>query len=132
MQIDYSEDGIYLPEIKLWLDAHRPRPGEAGFVSHAHMDHAKWHGLTIASSPTLRFMRGRNTEGKPCDIKNAAFMSRFRHEGALCTHDEGAGGAADLHPAAAQERDHEAGHHRRVQPLRRVHAGGDTERDRQR
>ena len=85
MQIDFSEDGIYLPEIKLWLDAHTPRPGEAGFVSHGHMDHAKWHGLTIASGPTLRFMRARNTPGKPEEVKNSAFMQRFKHEGAFCT-----------------------------------------------
>src|SRR5260221_6750587 len=82
MEITYSEDGIYLPEIKLWLDPHRAKPGEAGFVSHAHADHAKWHGLTIASGPTLRFMRGRHTDGKAEEIRNPAFMSRIKHEGA--------------------------------------------------
>jgi DNA ligase-1 len=85
MQIDYSDDGIYLPEIKLWVDAHVPKPNEVGFVSHAHMDHAKWHGLTIATSPTLRFMRARQTPGTPAEIKNVAFLQRFKHEGALLT-----------------------------------------------
>lgn len=85
MEITYSEEGIYLPEIKLWLDPHVPRPGEAGFVSHAHGDHAKWHGLTIASGPTLRFMRARNAEGKPEETRAQAFLNRFKHEGAMLT-----------------------------------------------
>jgi Cft2 family RNA processing exonuclease len=83
MEIIYSEDGIYLPEIKLWLDAHAPKPDEAGFVSHAHSDHAKWHGLTICSSPTLRLMRARATEGKVAETRTPAFMARIRHEGAM-------------------------------------------------
>ena len=87
MEITYSEDGIYLPEIKLWLDPHRAKPDEAGFCQlHAHGDHAKWHGLTIASpAPTLRFMRGRHTEGKAGETKTPAFQTRFKHEGAMLT-----------------------------------------------
>ncbi|MES2200837.1 MAG: MBL fold metallo-hydrolase [candidate division FCPU426 bacterium] len=85
MEISFNENGIYLPEIKLWLDAHKPMPGEAGFVSHGHADHAKWHGLTLASGPTLRFMRARQTLGTPDETRACAFETRFRHEGAMLT-----------------------------------------------
>jgi Cft2 family RNA processing exonuclease len=85
MEINYNEDGIYLPEIKLWLDPHGAKADECGFVSHAHSDHAKWHGLTIASGPTVRFMRGRHTEGRPGETRSPAFLTRIRHEGAMLT-----------------------------------------------
>jgi DNA ligase-1 len=84
MEIIYDQ-GVYLPEIKLWLDSDIPRPQEAGFVSHAHSDHAKWHGLTIASSPTLRLMKARQTPGKPDGQKSVAFIQRFKHESAMLT-----------------------------------------------
>jgi DNA ligase-1 len=84
MEIIY-QDGVYLPEIKLWLDAHAPKPGEAGFVSHAHGDHAKWHGLTIATQPTLRFMRARGPEGMADETKTPAYLTRIKHEGAYLT-----------------------------------------------
>ncbi len=84
MEIIY-QDGVYLPEIKLWLDAHAPKPGEAGFVSHAHGDHAKWHGLTICSPPTLRFMRTRGPDGQADETKTPAYLTRFKHEGAYLT-----------------------------------------------
>jgi DNA ligase-1 len=84
MDIVY-DNGIYLPEIKLWLDPHEAKPDEVGFVSHAHGDHAKWHGLTLASSPTARLMRARSTAPKDVEVKAQAFMQRFKHEGATLT-----------------------------------------------
>ena len=84
MEIVY-DNGVYLPEIKLWLDPHDAHPDEVGFVSHAHGDHAKWHGLTYASGPTVRFMRGRSTAPKGIEVKQQAFMQRFKHEGAYLT-----------------------------------------------
>ncbi len=83
MIVEYRE-GIYLPEIRLWLDAHSDRPGEAGFVSHAHGDHARWHGQTLLTRETLRLMRARRPRsgGEP---RTAAFLQPFEHQGARLT-----------------------------------------------
>lgn len=84
MEITYDK-GIYLPEIKLWLDPHDPKPGETGFVSHAHGDHAQWHGTTLCSGPTLRLMRARSQAPKDAVAKGQTFMNRFKHGGATLT-----------------------------------------------
>lgn len=84
MEIVYDH-GVYLPEIKLWLDPHDAKPDEVGFVSHAHGDHAKWHGQTLCTSPTARLMRVRSTAPKGIEVKAQAFMQRFKHEGAMLT-----------------------------------------------
>lgn len=84
MEVVY-DNGIYLPEIRLWLDPHEPKPDAAGFVSHAHGDHARWHGVTYASSPTLRLMRSRSQPPAGAQAKPQAFLARFRHHGATLT-----------------------------------------------
>jgi DNA ligase-1 len=48
---------IYLPQIDLWLDAHRPT--ETSFVSHAHFDHLATHRRIITSAGTARLMATR-------------------------------------------------------------------------
>jgi DNA ligase-1 len=48
---------IYLSQIDLWLDAHRPT--ETSFVSHAHFDHLAEHRRIIASPGTARLMATR-------------------------------------------------------------------------
>jgi len=48
---------IYLPQIDLWLDAHRPTA--TSFVSHAHFDHLASHRRIIASAGTARLMATR-------------------------------------------------------------------------
>jgi DNA ligase-1 len=48
---------IYLPQIDLWLDAHRPT--ETSFVSHAHFDHLATHKRIITSAGTARLMATR-------------------------------------------------------------------------
>lgn len=53
------ENGIYLPELDLWLDPGRKRP--LAFVSHAHADHARVHERLITSRATLALMRARNS-----------------------------------------------------------------------
>lgn len=83
MQIVY-DNGVYLPEIKLWIDPQSAKPEEAGFVSHGHADHARWHGLTLCSSPTLRFMQKRSSF-QSGETKTPAFFKRFKHEGAYLT-----------------------------------------------
>ncbi|ATC62791.1 DNA ligase [Nibricoccus aquaticus] len=54
-------NGIYLPQIDWWLDAHHPV--ERSFVSHAHFDHLAPHKEILCSEGTARLMRARmNTE----------------------------------------------------------------------
>ncbi|MGH7443026.1 MAG: MBL fold metallo-hydrolase [bacterium] len=77
--------GIHLPEIELWLDPHEAMPDATAFVSHAHGDHARWHGTTLASSPTLRLMRARENPPKDCQPKPQAFLQRFKHGNAMLT-----------------------------------------------
>lgn len=51
------DQGISLPGIGLWLDPSRKKPFAA--VTHAHSDHAGWHGETIATPATLALMHSR-------------------------------------------------------------------------
>jgi DNA ligase-1 len=48
---------IYLPQVELWLDAHRPT--DTSFVSHAHFDHLATHKRVITSAGTARLMATR-------------------------------------------------------------------------
>jgi Cft2 family RNA processing exonuclease len=58
MQVDFRENGIYLPEIELWLD--NIEPCTATWISHGHSDHARGcHGRAIGTSATLRIYRMR-------------------------------------------------------------------------
>lgn len=58
MQVEYHESGIYLPEIRLWLD--NTEGCEAGWISHGHSDHARGcHGTVIGTPVTLEFYRKR-------------------------------------------------------------------------
>ena len=84
MEIVYDK-GVYLPEIKLWLDPHGAKKDEAGFVSHAHGDHAGWHRTTFCSPPTARFMRLRQTPPTDIELKTPAFLKPFKFNGAQLT-----------------------------------------------
>lgn len=60
MRVQYSPQGIHLPEIDLWLDA--KEPVESCWISHAHSDHAVvGHKNVIATELTLsiRNLRGQ-------------------------------------------------------------------------
>lgn len=50
-------DGVYLPQIDWWLDAHFPV--ERGFVSHAHFDHVAAHKMVLCSAGTAKLMQAR-------------------------------------------------------------------------
>lgn len=50
-------NGIYLPQIDWWLDAHFPV--ERGFVSHAHFDHVAAHKEVLCSAGTAKLMQAR-------------------------------------------------------------------------
>jgi DNA ligase 1 len=49
--------GIFLPQIGWWLDAHQP--AARSFVSHAHFDHLADHREILTSEGTARLMRAR-------------------------------------------------------------------------
>ncbi len=50
-------NGVWLPQIAWWLDAHHPV--ERSFVSHAHFDHMAPHSEIICSEGTAKLMRAR-------------------------------------------------------------------------
>src|SRR5580658_6567591 len=50
-------DGIWLPQVGWWLDAHLP--AERSFVSHAHFDHVADHRELICTPATARLMHSR-------------------------------------------------------------------------
>lgn len=50
-------DGVYLPQIDWWLDAHFPV--DRGFVSHAHFDHIAAHKIILCSEGTAKLMQAR-------------------------------------------------------------------------
>ncbi|MEO8205597.1 MAG: MBL fold metallo-hydrolase [Chthoniobacterales bacterium] len=56
MEIRY-EKGIHIPACDVWLDSLKVRP--FGVVSHAHSDHAAWHGETFLTPATAALMRAR-------------------------------------------------------------------------
>jgi DNA ligase-1 len=58
LRIEYHRGGVYLPALRLWLDAHDPKT-ECVFVSHAHSDHVDYHREVILSAPTSRLMQAR-------------------------------------------------------------------------
>ncbi|MDX2187296.1 MAG: ATP-dependent DNA ligase [Opitutaceae bacterium] len=51
------QNGVYLPQVEWWLDAHHPVA--RSFVSHAHFDHLAPHREILCSEGTARLMRAR-------------------------------------------------------------------------
>lgn len=56
LRVEYRE-GLYLPDIDLWLDADGPR--ESCVVSHAHADHIAGHRRIVSTPETARIFRHR-------------------------------------------------------------------------
>lgn len=56
LRVEYRE-GLYLPDLDLWLDADGPRP--SCVISHAHSDHIAEHGAIVATPETARIFRHR-------------------------------------------------------------------------
>jgi len=56
-KIQYSEKGIYLPSIDLWMDPHRSV--DFAYVSHAHFDHMAAHRQVLTSEATAQLMNKR-------------------------------------------------------------------------
>lgn len=58
MRVEFRPEGIYLPDIELWLDPSIPVP--VAWLSHAHSDHAReLHGIAIATRITGAIYRHR-------------------------------------------------------------------------
>ncbi|HEU4596411.1 MAG TPA: hypothetical protein VFS10_14840, partial [Pyrinomonadaceae bacterium] len=56
LRVEYR-DGLYLPDLDLWLDADGPR--ERCVISHAHSDHIAEHRAIVATPETARIFRHR-------------------------------------------------------------------------
>lgn len=56
LRVEYRE-GLYLPDIDLWLDAEAPR--ERAVISHGHADHIAEHRSIISTPETARIFRHR-------------------------------------------------------------------------
>lgn len=84
---EYHYGGIYLPEIDLWLDPHRPE--ENAFVSHAHADHIGKHQHVIATPATAALMASRlsskSSKGKERQETQLEFGESFQWNGATIT-----------------------------------------------
>src|SRR5437763_12014701 len=61
LRVEYS-DGLYLPDLDLWLDADAPR--ERCVISHAHSDHIAEHRAIISTPATARIFRHRRGEAE--------------------------------------------------------------------
>jgi Cft2 family RNA processing exonuclease len=58
MRVDFTPEGILLPDLDLWLDPRHPVPN--AWLSHAHSDHARGlHQSVIATAITARLYRHR-------------------------------------------------------------------------
>ena len=61
LRVEYQE-GLYLPDLDLWLDADGPR--ERCVISHGHSDHIAEHRSIIATPETARIFRHRRGEAE--------------------------------------------------------------------
>jgi Cft2 family RNA processing exonuclease len=61
LRVEYR-DGLYLPDLDLWMDADRPR--ERCVISHGHSDHIAEHRSIIATPETARIFRHRRGEAE--------------------------------------------------------------------
>ncbi len=73
------QDGVYIPELDLWLDPHRAR--DRAFVSHAHADHFARHERILCSRPTFDFLQARFGLGRErAVVMEFGRRYRFRRE----------------------------------------------------
>ncbi|HVF51956.1 MAG TPA: MBL fold metallo-hydrolase [Pyrinomonadaceae bacterium] len=61
LRVEYRE-GLYLPDLDLWMDADGPR--ERCVISHAHSDHIAEHKSIVATPETARIFRHRIGEAR--------------------------------------------------------------------
>jgi Cft2 family RNA processing exonuclease len=61
LRVEYR-DGLYLPDLDLWMDADGPR--ERCVISHGHSDHIAEHRAIVATPETARIFRHRRGEAE--------------------------------------------------------------------
>ncbi len=61
LRVEYQE-GLYLPDLDLWMDADGPR--ERCVISHGHSDHIAEHASIIATPETARIFRHRQGDAE--------------------------------------------------------------------
>jgi Cft2 family RNA processing exonuclease len=84
MQVQYSSEGIYLPQIDLWLDPQIAKP--AAWLSHAHSDHARHYSPVVMGSPeTLEMYRMRWPDGDGQQTRPLSFGESIDWQGARLT-----------------------------------------------
>lgn len=82
MDVRFLDEGIYLPDLDLWLDPDGARP--SAFVSHGHADHARGsHTLAICTQATSDVYRLRGGARSKHLVK--AFGEPFEFRGARLT-----------------------------------------------
>jgi len=70
LRVEYRE-GLYLPDLDLWLDADGPR--ESCVISHAHADHIADHRRIVSTPETARIFRHRVGE---TEVETLAYGER--------------------------------------------------------
>ncbi|HYP12817.1 MAG TPA: hypothetical protein VEQ63_02750 [Bryobacteraceae bacterium] len=86
MDVRFTPQGIYLPEIGLWLDSQARC--EASWISHAHSDHARGLHCTVFGTPqTLQLYRMRWPEDQefPQNLHAVEYGSSLAWNGATLT-----------------------------------------------
>ena len=86
MEIQFTPQGIYLPEIELWLDSQDRC--ENSWISHGHSDHARGlHCTVIATPETLRVYRVRWPEdaSMPQNLHPLSYGQSMEWRGATLT-----------------------------------------------
>src|SRR5262249_27349933 len=85
LQVNFEPNGLHLPKLGLWLDAHEPCLGpEKVFVSHAHSDHVAAHREVILSAPTVKLMQGRLPGTRFEHVLPFGEPRRFESPGSTC------------------------------------------------
>ncbi len=87
MNVQFRQEGIYLPQIGLWLD--NVDGCSATWISHGHADHARGcHGKAIGTPTTLQFYRMRlalGEDGQEPELAPLDFHASMDWNGARLT-----------------------------------------------
>lgn len=84
MEVVYSDEGIHLPQIDLWLDPATEK--QAAWLSHAHADHAaSGHREIVATPETLAIYRLRHGGDEPSVVHPLPHGQRLEWNGGWLT-----------------------------------------------
>lgn len=84
MEIRFTDHGIYLPPLDLWLDG--TQPCETTWISHGHADHARGkHDVVIGTEPSLQVFRARWEGFSDPEFRPLGFGQSLMFRGARLT-----------------------------------------------